>query len=428
MNIFKNPSKTDWPELLARPTFDTSNLDQSIGNIIEDVKKNGDAAVRKYTEEYDKIVINDLEVSQVDITAAKFEVDDSLRKAINEARTNIDSFHSRQLHADIYAETTPGVRCWQKTVPIESVGLYIPGGSAPLLSTALMLGVPAKIAGCKNIVLCTPPGKNGKVSPAILYIASILGIEKIFRIGGVQAIAAMAHGTESVPRVNKIFGPGNQYVTAAKQLVSRDSVAIDMPAGPSELAVLADETADPGFVASDLLSQAEHGADSQVILISNSESFIHKVQDELELQLAHLPRKDLAAKSLINSKVFLFDSTDDMIQMVNMYAPEHLIIACKDYPELADRITNAGSIFLGNYTPESAGDYASGTNHTLPTNGWAHAYSGLNVDAFVKKITFQEISQYGLFNISHAVMQMAEAEKLEAHKNAVAIRMKKKEK
>ena len=428
MNIYKNPSKSDWPELLARPTFDTSNLDQSVGNIIEDVKKNGDAAVRKYTEEFDKIVINNLEVSQVDLAAAKFEVDDSLRKAIKEARTNIDSFHSRQLHADIYAETTPGVRCWQKTVPIESVGLYIPGGSAPLLSTVLMLGVPAKIAGCKNIVLFTPPGENGKVSPGILYIASILGIEKVFSIGGVQAIAAMAHGTESVPRVNKIFGPGNQYVTAAKQLVSRDSVAIDIPAGPSELAVLADETADPEFVASDLLSQAEHGADSQVMLICNSESFIHKVQDELELQLALIPRKDLAAKSLLNSKVFLFDSTDEMIQVVNMYAPEHLIIACKDYAELADKITNAGSIFLGNYTPESAGDYASGTNHTLPTNGWAHAYSGLNLDAFVKKITFQELSQYGLFNISHAVMQMAEAEKLEAHKNAVAIRMKNKEK
>ena len=347
----------------------------------------------------------------------------NLKAAIKEAKRNIKKFHAKQLGNDIYEETTPGVRCWQKTIPIEKVGLYIPGGSAPLLSTVLMLGVPAKLAGCKEIVLCTPPGENGKVNPGILYIAKLLGIEKVFSLGGVQAIAAMAYGTESVPEVNKIFGPGNQYVTAAKQLVSRDAVAIDLPAGPSELAVMADNSANAAYVASDLLSQAEHGGDSQVILITNEEIIISEVQAEIEKQLTQLPRKDTAAKSLLNCKMILMDSKKDMIDIVNAYAPEHLIIACEDYNELSEQIINAGSVFLGNYTPESAGDYASGTNHTLPTNGWAHAYSGLNMDAFVKKMTFQEISRYGLFNISNAVMTMAEAEELQAHKNAVSIRL-----
>ncbi|MEX0981235.1 MAG: histidinol dehydrogenase [Bacteroidales bacterium] len=423
MKIYKNPDKSTWKSILERPVFDTTNLYESVQEIIFDVKSDGDKALRKYTKKFDKIDIQNIAVSSVDLAAAKYEVSDELKAAIKEAKRNIKKFHAKQLGNDIYEETTPGVRCWQKTIPIEKVGLYIPGGSAPLLSTVLMLGVPAKLAGCKEIVLCTPPGENGKVSPGILYIANLLGIEKVFSLGGVQAIAAMAYGTESVPAVNKIFGPGNQYVTAAKQLVSRDAVAIDLPAGPSELAVMADSYANPAYVASDLLSQAEHGGDSQVILITNEEKIIRDVQAEIERQLTQLPRKDTAAKSLLNCKMILMDSKQDMIEIVNAYAPEHLIIACEDYTELSEQIRNAGSIFLGNYTPESAGDYASGTNHTLPTNGWAHAYSGLNMDAFVKKMTFQEISRYGLFNISSAVMTMAEAEELQAHKNAVSIRL-----
>jgi histidinol dehydrogenase len=424
MNIYTNPKQSTWSEILKRPRFDTTNLNDTVEKIIIDVKENGDTAVKKYTAQFDKVDITNFLVPQEDLTSARGELSDVLRKGIKEAKRNIKKFHAKQLSPDSYEETTPGVRCWQKTVPIQKVGLYIPGGSAPLLSTVLMLGVPAKLAGCNEIVLCTPPNKNGKVSPGILYIANLLGIEKVFSIGGVQAIAAMAYGTESVPKVNKIFGPGNQYVAAAKQLVSRDSVAIDLPAGPSELAVMADDSCVPAFVASDLLSQAEHGEDSQVLLITDSEKLIKSVQKELDIQLAKLPRKEIAEKSLENSKIILLKTKEEMVDIVNCYAPEHLIIACEDYSGLAEQIVNAGSIFLGNYTPESAGDYASGTNHTLPTNGWAHAYSGLNMDAFVKKITLQEISQYGLFNISSAVMSMAEAEELEAHKNAVGIRMK----
>jgi histidinol dehydrogenase len=427
MNTYKNPEQSTWKSILERPVFETANLYESVQQIIDDIKRDGDRALRKYTKQFDKVDIQSIAVSPVDVTAAKFEVSDDLKTAINEAKRNIRKFHAKQLHPDIYEETTPGVKCWQKTIPIEKVGLYIPGGSAPLLSTVLMLGVPAKLAGCSEIVLCTPPGENGKINSGILYIADLLGITKIFSLGGVQAIAAMAYGTESVPKVNKIFGPGNQYVTAAKQLVSRDAVAIDLPAGPSELAVMADASADPAFVASDLLSQAEHGVDSQVILITDSEEMISKVQLEIEKQLMVLPRKDTAASSLMNCKMIQMDSKKDMIDIVNAYAPEHLIIACEDYVGISDQIRNAGSIFLGNYTPESAGDYASGTNHTLPTNGWAHAYSGLNMDAFVKKITFQEISRYGLFNISSAVMTMAEAEELQAHKNAVSVRLEKEE-
>jgi histidinol dehydrogenase len=425
MNTYNNPKESEWSEILKRPRFDVANLYESVQAIIDDVKNLGDVAVKKYTKQFDGADIEDFAVSADAIAAAKFEISDDLKSAINEARRNIEKFHAGQLSADCYAETTPGVRCWQKTVAIEKVGLYVPGGSAPLLSTVLMLAIPAKLAGCKRIILCTPPGENGKVSPAILYIAKILEIDKIFSVGGVQAIAAMAYGTNQIPKVNKIFGPGNQYVTAAKQLVSRDSVAIDLPAGPSELAVLADSTAIPAFVASDLLSQAEHGPDSQVILISNSQSTIDNVKLELKKQLEVLPRKDIASKSLLNTKLILMDDLDQAVKMINCYAPEHLIIACESYNEISEQIYNAGSIFLGNFTPESAGDYASGTNHTLPTNGWAHAYSGLNMDAFVKKISFQEITKYGLFNIGSAVMTMAEAEELQAHSNAVSIRLNK---
>ncbi|MFC2080286.1 histidinol dehydrogenase [Bacteroidota bacterium] len=424
MNIYKYPEPSSWIEMLKRPAYDTTSLYEKVESILADVKKNGDAAVIKYTKQFDKADIQEFRVKPADLHEANSEVSEELKEAIKEAEHNIKKFHSKQLNPDIYEETTPGVRCWQKTVPIQKVGLYIPGGSAPLLSTVLMLGVPAQLAGCKEIVLCTPPDENGNISAGIKYIAHLLGIDKVFSVGGVQAIAAMAYGTESIPKVNKIYGPGNQYVTAAKQLVSRDTVAIDMPAGPSELAVIADDSCVPAYVASDLLSQAEHGIDSQVILISNSERLIQSVQKELESQMAMLPRKEIAAKSLKNSKIILMESRSEMVDIVNYYAPEHLIIVCKDYAELSEQIENVGSIFLGNYTPESAGDYASGTNHTLPTNGWAHSYGGLNMDAFVKKITLQEISKDGLFNIGRTVMTMAEEEKLLAHKNSVAIRMK----
>ncbi len=424
MNIYLNPKESEWDQILQRPRFDTSSLYDSVSKIISDVKSNGDEAIRRHTETFDKVKLDTLLVPAEEIEGSSARVSEELKAGIKEAHRNIKRFHSKQLCPDSFEETTPGVKCWQKTIPIQSVGLYIPGGSAPLLSTVLMLGVPATIAGCKEIVLCTPPSADGSVSAAILYIAKLLGIEKVFRIGGVQAISAMAYGTESVPKVNKIFGPGNQYVVAAKQICSRDSVAIDMPAGPSELAVMADESCVPAFVASDLLSQAEHGPDSQVILISDSMKVIEEVKEEINLQLVKLPRKEIAAKSLESCKLIQVKDKQEMVRMVNTYAPEHLVIACENYSELAAMIYNAGSVFLGNYSPESAGDYASGTNHTLPTNGWAHAYGGLNMDAFVKKITFQEISKYGLFNISASVIAMAEAEELEAHRNAVSIRMK----
>ena len=423
MKTYINPERTTWAEILQRPVFDTSDLDATVREILQDVRTNGDAAVKKYTTKFDGIDLASLEVSSNEISRASEMLSEELKSAIMEAESNITRFHSRQLAPNVFEETAPGVRCWQKTVPIRKVGLYIPGGSAPLLSTALMLGVPAKLAGCEEIVLCSPPDQNGQIHPAILYIAGLLGISQVFRIGGVQAIGAMAYGTETVPKVFKIFGPGNQYVTAAKQLVSRDSVAIDMPAGPSELMVMADGSSVPAYVASDLLSQAEHGPDSQVLLVANSEKLITSVQEEIDRQLETLPRRNIAAKSLENSKMILLDDADQRIEMINEYAPEHLIIACRNYSEIAAQVVNAGSIFLGNYTPESAGDYASGTNHTLPTNGWAHAYGGLNMDAFVKKITLQEISKYGLFNIGSAVMEMAAAEELEAHKNAVKIRL-----
>jgi len=424
MNVIRFPKKAKWAELLKRPVYDYTELFDSVQGIINTVADDGDIALKRYTKKFDGIVLDEIAVSKVEMTAASFELDQSLKDALDEAQRNIEKFHSAQICKMTGVETTPGVRCWQKTVPIEKVGLYVPGGSAPLLSTVLMLGVPAKLAGCREIVLCTPPGKDGKIHPGILYIANKLGITSVFKVGGVQAIAAMAYGTESVPAVNKIFGPGNQYVMAAKQIVSRDKVAIDIPAGPSEVAILADDSCVPAYVASDLLAQAEHGPDSQVILITTSDRVIKEVQSELELQLQTLPRKEIAVKSLLNSKLFLVKEEDEMLEMVNFYAPEHLILVCSNYTEMASRVHNAGSVFLGNYTPESAGDYASGTNHTLPTNGWAHAYSGLNLDNFVKKISFQEISRYGLLNISHAVMAMADAEQLKGHRNSVAIRLK----
>ena len=424
MNILRYPHKNEWPALLQRPVLDYQDLEQQVQQIIQDVAAGGDAAVRRYSLEFDGFEAEALEVSAEEIQSSKSEVSRELRKAIEEAHWNIQTFHKKQQHPLNVVVTTAGVRCWQKSVPIRKVGLYIPGGSAPLLSTVLMLGIPAKLAGCEQVVLCTPPDSKGKVSPSILYIASLLGIDRVFKAGGVQAIAAMAFGTESIPKVNKIFGPGNQYVTMAKQIVSRDTVAIDLPAGPSELAVLADASSNPAFIASDLLSQAEHGPDSQVLLITDSGHMIDRVKAELQKQLELLPRRDIAIKALDHSKMILLKNQDEMMEMINLYAPEHLIIVTENYSVLADRVINAGSVFLGDYTPESAGDYASGTNHTLPTNGWAHAYSGVNMDSYCKKITYQEISRYGLHNIGDAIMTMAEAEQLQAHSSAVSIRLK----
>ena len=391
--------------------------------IINDVAKNGDKAVHSYTQQFDKVNIDQLEVSREEIKAAGKLVEKGLKKAIEEAHWNIFTFHKKQVHQSETIVTTAGVRCWQKPVAIQKVGLYIPGGSAALLSTVLMLGIPAKIAGCSEVILCSPPDKEGKVNPIILYIADLLGIDRVFSVGGVQAIAAMAHGTESIPAVHKIFGPGNQFVTMAKQIVSRETVAIDMPAGPSEMAIVADATSNPAFIASDLLSQAEHGPDSQVLLLADSGDMIGRVQAELKVQLKNLPRRKIAEAALENSKMILLKNQAEIMDMVNIYAPEHLIIVTENYEELAERVVNAGSVFLGDYTPESAGDYASGTNHTLPTNGWAASYSGVNMDSFYKKITFQEISKYGLFNIGKTVMTMAEAEQLQAHSNAVSVRL-----
>jgi len=423
MNILRYPEKSDWSGLLQRPQLNHHTLEDQVQKIIDDVAANGDAAVKAYTREFDRYDADSLEVTAEEIRFAGSEVSKELKKAIDEAHWNIQTFHKKQIHQNTTIVTTAGVRCWQKPVPISKVGLYIPGGSAPLLSTVLMLGIPAKIAGCRELILCTPPDSNGKVSASILYIAGMLGIDRVFRVGGVQAIAAMAHGTESIPSVNKIFGPGNQYVTMAKQIVSRETVSIDMPAGPSELAVVADSTSNPAFIASDLLSQAEHGPDSQVMLLSDSGDMIDRVKAELQRQLEDLPRKEIAVNALNNSKMILLKSQDEIMEMINEYAPEHLIIVTENYTDLAEQVVNAGSVFLGDYTPESAGDYASGTNHTLPTNGWAHSCSGVNMDSFFKKITFQEISRYGLHNIGDAIMTMAGAEELQAHSNAVSIRL-----
>ena len=424
MKIIKQPSRTKWDEILKRPSLDIEPLSASVGKILDDVKKRGDDALRELTLKYDKVILKDIAVSELELTYAKYEIGDDLKKAISVAIENITQFHQAQKPANVSCETTPGVKCWQKSLPIEKVGLYIPGGTAPLFSTVLMLVIPAKLAGCKEIVICTPPDENGKIHPAVLYSADVLGVSKIFKLGGAQAIAAMAYGTATVPKVYKIFGPGNQYVTAAKLKVSLENIAIDMPAGPSELAVMADDTAVPAYVASDLLSQAEHGEDSQVILVSHSENLIKEVIKEIDQQIILLPRQNIAREALKSSKYILLENIDEMVEMMNEYAPEHLIIAMNNYMEIAERIHNAGAVFLGNYSPESAGDYASGTNHTLPTNGAAKSYSGLNLTSFMKKISFQEISKYGLFNIGPSVESMAMAEELEGHSRAVQIRMK----
>jgi histidinol dehydrogenase len=423
MQIYKYPPREQWDELLARPVFDSSELFGIVEKVLSDVQKNGDKAVRNYTAKFDKITLESFEVTSDEMVEAENLVSKQLKQAIEMARRNIWKFHVEQQQDLPEIQTSPGVLCWQKAVAIDKVGLYVPGGTAPLFSTVLMLGIPASIAECKEIVLCTPPNAEGKVHPAVLYAAKIAGIHRIFKIGGIQAIAALAYGTETVPKVYKIFGPGNQYVTAAKQLVSLRDVAIDMPAGPSEVEVLADNTANPAYVAADLLSQAEHGADSQSILITVDESLVEKVLEQIELQLEQLPRKELAKKSLANSKIIVVKTLEEAVEMTNEYAPEHLIISTHYHNGVAANITNAGSVFLGNYSPESAGDYASGTNHTLPTNGYAKAYSGVNLDSFVRKITFQQLSKEGLTNLSNAIILMAENEDLQAHSNAVKIRL-----
>ena len=413
MILISNPDKSQWQEILKRPVMNTENLFDTVRSVIDRVKEEGDRAVLDYEEKFDKVVLASLAVSEEEQQEAENLVSEDLKAAIRLAKQNIETFHAAQRFEGKKVQTQPGVTCWQKAVAIEKVGLYIPGGTAPLFSTVLMLAVPARIAGCKEIVLCTPPGRDGKVHPAVLFAAKVAGVNRIFKAGGIQAIAAMAYGTESVPKVYKIFGPGNQYVTAAKQLVSLRDVAIDMPAGPSEVEVLADETANPIFVAADLLSQAEHGVDSQAILITTSVELQQAVKVEVERQLALLPRKEIAEKSLANSKLIVVDSMAEAIELTNAYAPEHLIIETEDYLSVAERIVNAGSVFLGSLTPESAGDYASGTNHTLPTNGYAKAYSGVSLDSFIRKITFQEIKPEGLNIIGPAIELMAANEQLD---------------
>jgi histidinol dehydrogenase len=422
LQIIENPEKQFWTALLARPVINSENLESRVREILEDVKRTGDKAVMRYSALFDQTVIVDLVVQKKEFDEAENKLDEELKAALQQAEKNISTFHSSQQIPEPEVEAIPGIRCWRKAVAIEKIGLYIPGGTAPLFSTLLMLGVPAKLAGCKEIIICTPPQKDGTIHPAILYIAKMLGISKVFRVGGVQAIAAMAYGTKTIPQVYKIFGPGNQWVTQAKKLIQQEGIAIDMPAGPSELAVFADETAIPAFVASDLLSQSEHGADSQVILITNSRSFAEKVNLELEKQIEKLSRKSIIEKSLLNSKIFLITNQSDVMDLLNLYAPEHLILVCRDAETLAEKVQNAGSVFLGNFAPESAGDYATGTNHTLPTNGFARAYSGLSIDSFVKKISFQKLTKEGLQSIGNTVIEMARAEGLQAHAEAVVAR------
>ena len=425
MNIVINPDKQQQQSLLQRPYFDSTSLYASVSEIIDNVKANGDKALREYSLRFDKTKITELQVTEKEFSEAEQQVSEVLKQAIEQAKKNIETFHASQKEEEKIIETSTGVFCWRKSVGIEKVGLYIPSGSAPLFSTVLMLAIPATIAGCKEIILCSPPGKDGKIHPAILYAAKVSGVKKAFKVGGAQAIAAMAFGTESIPSVYKVFGPGNQYVTAAKQLINSKGIAIDMPAGPSEVLVFADETCVPAFVAADLLSQAEHGADSQVMLVATSQEIVNIVMTELKKQLEILPRKGLAEKALANSSAIIFDQakTKEAIDFINDYAPEHLILAVKDADSIATKITNAGSVFIGNYTPEAAGDYASGTNHTLPTGGYAKSYSGVSLDSFVKKITFQKISEEGISALGKTIVTMAEAEQLQAHANAVSIRM-----
>ena len=424
MQVFEEPKKQDWESLLKRPSFDVALLLPKVQTILETVANEGDAALYKYSLEFDQVQLKTIAIDPAMVLAAEQLVSPALKTAIQSAKVNIEIFHQAQIKKEEKIETMPGVWCWRKAVGIEKVGIYIPGGTAPLFSTVLMLGIPAKLAGCKEIVLCTPPRIDGTIDPAIIYAAKLVGIDQIYTIGGVQAIAAMAYGTATVPKVFKIFGPGNQYVTAAKQLIQQQGVAIDMPAGPSEVCVYADETAIPAFVAADLLSQAEHGIDSQVLLIATNKNMVDQVQAELDLQLASLPRQAFASKALENSKAIVLEAREEAIQMINAYAPEHLILSVDNALVVAEKVINAGSVFIGNYSPESVGDYASGTNHTLPTNGHAKAYSGVSVDSFVKKITFQQLTETGLKNIAQTVIQMATGEQLEAHAQAIAIRVK----
>lgn len=423
MKVIKYPAKEEWSEIVKRPHLDVSQLNATVQGVLDDVKNHGDEAVKRYEEKFDHAHLDSLAVTEAEIEEAEKMVSQKLKDALHLAHHNIAEFHHSQKFDGVKVETCPGVTCWQKSVAIEKVGLYIPGGTAPLFSTVLMLATPAKIAGCKEIVLCTPPNKEGKVNPAILMAAKIAGVSKIFKAGGVQAIGAMAYGTESVPKVYKIFGPGNQFVMAAKQQVSLHDVAIDMPAGPSEVCLIADETANPVFAAADLLSQAEHGFDSQVFFITTSEKVLDDVKNEVEVQLERLPRKEMAQTSLDNSKLILVETEEEAIDLCNTYAPEHLIIATADYEQLAEKVVNAGSVFLGNYACESAGDYASGTNHTLPTHGYALAYNGVNLDSYNRKITFQHLTEEGIRNIGNAVVTMAENEQLEAHANAMRLRV-----
>ena len=424
MNIIRYPKRSEWQKIVERPHLDVSQLNETVASVLADVKLRGDEAVKGYELKFDHVDLASLEVTKKEIAEAEKLVTKELKEAIQLAHANIKTFHESQRFRSKKIETQPGVTCWQKSVPIEKVGLYIPGGTAPLFSTVLMLATPAKIAGCKEIVLCTPPNREGKVNPAILMAAQIAGVSKIFKAGGVQAIGAMAYGTESIPKVYKIFGPGNQYVMAAKQQVSIHDVGIDMPAGPSEVCVIADDTANAEFVAADLLSQAEHGADSQVFLITTSNKFIDEVQKELDKQLEALPRKEIAQKALENSMLVLVSDIREAIDLSNTYAPEHLVIQTEDYEDVASKVINAGSVFLGQYACESAGDYASGTNHTLPTHGYATTYNGVNLDSYCRKVTFQHLTEEGVRQIGHAVELMAEAEQLDAHKNAMTVRIK----
>ncbi|MCB0651614.1 MAG: histidinol dehydrogenase [Saprospiraceae bacterium] len=425
MNIYKYPERNEWSELTQRPAIEKMALEDTVKDILKEVRSSGDEALIRFTEQFDKAKPDQIFVSDKEIKTVETKVSEVLKAAIDMARSNIEKFHAVQREAITVVETTPGVQCWRKSVAIEKVGLYIPGGTAPLFSTILMLAIPAKLAGCREIVLCTPPDKSGNIHPAILYTANIVGITKIFKVGGAQAIAAMAYGTETVPRVNKIFGPGNQFVTKAKEIVQQSGVAIDMPAGPSEVLVIADVTCNPKFVAADLLSQAEHGTDSQVILLSDDLTVLEQTMAEVKKQLQKLPRKAIATEALLYGRAILLNSMEDCIDFSNLYAPEHLIIAAEKADAYTEQVINAGSVFLGNYSCESAGDYASGTNHTLPTNGFAKSYSGVSLDSFVKKITFQKLSKEGLENIGPAIEIMAEAEALFAHKNAVSIRLEK---
>lgn len=425
MNIIRYPDREQWIELLRRPQNSADVAEEKVKNILQHVKAEGDHALRLFGLQFDHVELNDLSVSESELMQSSNEISADLRKSIRLAIENITRFHQSQIINEPRIETQPGVICWRKNLPIEKVGLYIPSGTAPLFSTVMMLAIPAKIAGCSEIILCTPPDRNGNIHPAILFTIRELGLKKVFKIGGAQAIAAMAYGTESIPKVDKVFGPGNSWVTLAKQLVSRDGVAIDMPAGPSEIAVIADASADPEFVAADLLSQAEHGIDSQVILATNNENLIEKVRSALERQLENLPRKAIAQQSLNNSRIFLMSDINETIDLINEYAPEHLILMTDNAEALAEKVINAGSVFIGAYSPEAAGDYASGTNHTLPTYGYARSYSGVSVDSFLRKVTFQSITEDGIRAIGAAVETMASAENLDAHKHAIAVRLAK---